>query len=147
MAKRMKTPTESQAKWQRRVSQAGQDYQTGVQNATGWADAAVSASARRDAGLQAAMADGRINAGIQRTGDAGWKSKTLAKGPAAWSAGVQNGGAAYLAGANKNAQYQAAAQAATANIDTSTLAGRLQKAQVWAQTVAAQAAQAKASGG
>lgn len=142
----MKSPAESQAKWQRRVGQATQDYQTGIQNASGWADAAQAAGARRDAGLQQAIADGRINAGIARTGDAGWKSKTLAKGPAAWTQGVQNAGAAYLAGANKNAQYQQAAAAATANIDTTTLAGRLQKAQVWQQTVAEQANAAKRNG-
>ena len=39
--------------------------------------------------------------------------------------------------------YMQAAEQATANIDTSTLAGRLEKARVWAETVANQAAQDK----
>ena len=73
-----KSVADSQEKWARRVGQAGQDYQRGVQNAQGWAAGAVAAANRRNAGLMAAINDGRIDAGIQRTGDNGWRTATIA---------------------------------------------------------------------
>lgn len=143
MAGKMKTPDQAASKYARRVQGAAQDYQQGVQQATGWAANSLAAAPRRNAGLQAAIANGTIDRGIQNTGDAGWQAATLAKGPAAWTASVAKAQPAYQAGMTKAMSYQQAAQAATAGIDTSTLAGRLQKAQVWAQTVAHQAAAAK----
>lgn len=143
MARRMKTAQQAADKYGTRVTQAGPDYTAGVQNAGSWVEGAIAAANRRNAGLQAAIASGSIDRGIQSTGDAGWKSKTLAKGPTNYTNSVQNAKPAYLNGMSRAMQFQQAAQQATAGIDTSTLAGRLQKAQVWAQTVAAQAAQAK----
>lgn len=143
MAKKMKTPDQAAAKYGRRVQAAAQDYQQGIQNATGWAANAVAAAGRRNAGLQAAIASGAIDRGIQRKGDGGWQAATLAKGPAAWTASVARAQPAYQSGMSKAMAYQQAAQAATAGIDTTTLAGRLQKAQVWAQTVHQQSQAAK----
>ena len=135
MARKMKTPDQAAAKYGRRVQGAAQDYTQGVQNATGWAANAIAAGPRRNAGLQAAIASGSIDRGIQSKGDAGWQAATLAKGPAAWTASVAKAQPAYQAGMTRAMSYQQAAQAATAGIDTTTVAGRLQKAQVWAQTV------------
>lgn len=143
MAKRMKTAAEAADKYGSRVTQAGPDYTKGVQNAGSWVDGALGAAGRRNAGLQAAIANGSIDRGIQDKGDAGWKNATLAKGPQNYVNSVQNAKPAYAAGMQRAMQYQAAAQQATAGIDTSTRAGRLQKMQVWAATVAAQSDQAK----
>ena len=143
MARKMKTPDQAAAKYGRRVQASAQDYQQGIQNATGWAANALAAAPRRNAGLQAAIASGAIDHGIQRKGDAGWQAATLAKGPAAWTAAVAKAQPNYQAGMTRAMAYQQAAAAATAGIDTTTLAGRLQKSQVWQQTVHQQAAQAK----
>jgi hypothetical protein len=127
MAKTLPPVSDVVAKWQRNTGNAQQYYTAGVQRATGWADAAVAAGPRRDAGLQAAIADGRINAGITRVGDAGWKSKTLAVGPANWAAAVQKSGDAFARGLNTVYGMLQTAQSATSSIDTSTFEGRMQK--------------------
>lgn len=135
------------AKWQRNTGNAQQYYQQGIQRSSGWADAAVAASARRDAGLQAAIADGRINAGIQRVGDAGWKAKTLAVGPANWSAAVQRSGDAMARGMQTVYGMLSAAQSATSGIDTSTFEGRMQRMVAHARSMHEQAEARKRGSG
>lgn len=139
----MKTAQQAGDKYKARVQAAGPDYTAGIQNAGSWTEGALAAAARRNAGLQQAIASGAIDRGIQNKGDAGWKTAALAKGPTNYTNSVANATPAYVAGMQKAMQFQQAAQQATAGIDTSTLAGRLQKMQVWAQTVAQQSAQAK----
>lgn len=143
MARKMKTAQQAGDKYQRRVTQAGPDYTQGVQNAGSWVDGALAAAGRRNVGLQQAISDGSIDAGIRNKGDAGWKTATLAKGPQNYTQSVQNARPKYEAGMNRAMQFQAAAAAATANIDTSTEAGREQKMMVWIQTVRDQARQAR----
>lgn len=143
MARRMKSAAEAGAKWGSRVQGSQQAYTAGVQNATGWAEATIAAAPRRNAGLQAAIASGAIDAGVQRKGDQGWKAATVAKGPQAWAASVARAQPNYEAAYQRTQSYQQAAAAATSGIDTTTLAGRLQKAAVWAQTVSDQARAAK----
>jgi len=140
-----KTPQAATDKWQRRVAQAGQDYATGIQNATGWADKSVAAAGRRNAGLQSAIANGTIDAGIQRTGDAGWKTKTVAKGPANWTSGVAKAAPAMLAGQQRLSGYLAAADAAVANMPTDTPEQRAQKSMTY-QLAVHRAAQAAKTG-
>lgn len=146
MARRMKTAQQAGDRYSKRVTQAGPDYTAGIQNASSWSEGALAAAPRRNAGLQQAIAEGRIDRGIQNVGDAGWKTKTLAKGPAAYTASVQTATPRYVAGMQKAMGFQQAAAAATASIDTSTRAGRLQKMAVWAQTVAEQSDAAKRGG-
>lgn len=143
MARRMKTAQEAADKYGARVTQAGPDYTKGVQNGGSWVDGAIAASGRRNAGLQRAISNGSIDRGIQNLGDAAYKQKTLAKGPQNYVNSVQNAKPAYAAGMQTAMQYQQAAAQATAGIDTSTRAGRLQKMAVWAQTVAEQSDAAK----
>lgn len=144
MAKTRAPLSDSVAKWQKNVGQASQYYTSGVQRSSGWASAAVAAGPRRDAGLQAAIADGRIDAGIQRVGDNGWKSATLAKGAPNWTAAVAKAGDKFSAGLQKVYGMLDAAAAATANIDTTTVEGRLEKARVHAMTMHQQAQALKA---
>lgn len=145
----MARKTEAQAtdKWKRNTAAAGQYYQQGIQNATGWADKATQASNRRNAGLQQAIANGTIDAGIRRTGDQGWKNKTLAKGPQAWQAGVAAGAGAYAQGIAKAMQDQSAADQAVAGMDTSTVEGRVAMAAARALAAHRSAQQRKQSGG
>lgn len=143
MAKTRAPLSDSVAKWQRNVSQAQQYFQSGVQRATGWAEGAIAAGPRRDAGLQQAIADGRIDAGIRRVGDGGWKQATITKGVANWTAAVAKSGDKFSAGLSKVYAMLDAAQAATANIDTSTIEGRLEKARVHGMTMHQQSVAAK----
>lgn len=139
MAKgQFKSAADAAEKFSRRVSQAGPDYQKGVQNASNWAANARAAKARRDAGLQAAIADGRIDAGIDRVGDAGWKSATLAKGVSNFTAAATKAKDRYAAGYARLLGFLSAAQSATANMDTSTREGRIAKMGAWARVVGQQ---------
>ncbi len=137
-----KTVQQATEKWQRRVGQAGQDYQAGVQHAQGWAAKAVAAAPRRNAGLTMAISDGRIDAGIQRAGDNKWRSHALAKGAPAYVANTPKAAPAYNAGMSKVFGFLQAAEGATSNMDTSTVEGRLAKSAAFLRAVhtAAQAA-------
>lgn len=139
-----KSQADAQDKFSRRVAAAGPDYQKGVQNANNWAANAQAAAPRRNAGLQRAIANGSIDAGIARKGDAGWKAATLAKGVTNFTGAAAKAAQAYGAGYAKLVGYLQAAQAQTQNMDTSTRAGRLAKAAEWGRIVGEAADAAKA---
>lgn len=143
MARQMKTPQQSGDKYQRRVQAAGPDYKSGVQGATDWQANTLAAAPRRNAGLQAAISDGRIDAGIQRAGDAKWKANTLSKGVQNWPTATAQARPAYEQGMAKAMAFQQAAAAATAGIDTTTREGRFQKMLAWVTTVSDEANRAK----
>src|SRR5690349_2223419 len=111
MAKgQFKSQADAQDKFARRVAQSGPDYQKGVQNANNWSANAQAAANRRNAGLQAAIADGRIDAGIARTGDQGWKNATLAKGVGNFTAAAPKAAQKYGQGYARLVGYLQAAQ-------------------------------------
>lgn len=139
----MKSAQEAGDKYGTRVTGAGPDYTKGVQNASSWTEGALAAAPRRNAGLQAAIASGAIDRGIQATGDSGWKTKTLAKGPQNYTQSVAQAKPAYVQGMTQAMQYQQAAQQATAGMDTSTLEGRIAKSAAWQRAVAEAKRQAK----
>jgi len=124
-------------KWKRRSAAASQDYQQGVSTATGWADGALRAVPRTHAGLQAAIAENRIAAGVQAAGDDKWKRAATTRGVQNYASGINAGVDNMARGAQKVLSMLAEADAATANIDTTTLEGRLEKARVHALTMAA----------
>lgn len=63
-----------------------------------WEANTLAAKDRRDAGLQEAINDGRIDRGIAKAGQAKWQKQTSTLGPGRWSEGVRMGEAAYRAG-------------------------------------------------
>lgn len=136
-------PQSASQKFGRRIAQAGQDYAAGVQKSAGWAAPAMAAKARRDAGLQAAIANDSINKGIQNAGDNKWRGNTLAKGQAAWVASAPRAAQAYQQAAGKVFGYLAQAEQATAGMDTSTVQGRIAKAGAFQLSVHQQARAAK----
>jgi hypothetical protein len=136
-------PASAAAKFQRRILQAGQDYTTGVQKSAGWAQPAMAAKARRDAGLQAAIANDSINKGIQNAGDSKWRANTLAKGAPAWVQAAPRAAQNYQAAVTKVFGYLANAQSATAGMDTSSVQARIAKAGAFQLSMHQQAQQAK----
>lgn len=139
----MKTASQAREKYQRRVGAAGPDYTAGIQNAGSWVEGAIAAADRRNAGLQQAIADGRIDNGIREKGDAGWKTAALAKGPTNYTQSVAQAGPAYERGMSVAMQDQQAAQAALANMDRTTRAGRIAYAAAWQNFIADRAEQRK----
>jgi hypothetical protein len=136
-------PAAAAAKFQRRIQQAGQDYSAGVQKSAGWAQAAMNAKPRRDAGLQAAIANDAINKGIQDAGDAKWRANTLAKGAPAWVAAAPRAAQNYQASATKLFGYLANAQQAIANMPADSVQARIARAGAHQLSMYQQARQAK----
>lgn len=143
MARKMKTAAQAADRYQKGVSGAGTAYTQGVQNSGDWEQGAIAAAARRNQGLMDAISSGSIDAGITRKGTAGWRQATLAKGPQNYTQSVSTARPKYEQGMNRAMQYQQNAAAATANIDTSTPAGRDQKMLAWINSVREQARTAK----
>ncbi len=74
-------------------------YKKNVENPLkNWEQETLAASERRNEGILAAVADGRIDRGIQKAGQAKWQKETATKGPTRWSEGVRLGEANYQAG-------------------------------------------------
>ena len=142
-----KTIQEAVTKWQTRVAQSGQFYSAGVSNPqVYWAGPAVAAADRRNAGLQAAIANGSIDAGIQRAGTIKWRTNTIAKGVSAWTTNTPKAGPQYQAGLTKVYQFFAAADGAVANMPRTTRGDRIARAGAFLAAVGQAADQAKAQG-
>lgn len=140
-----KTVADAVSKWQTRVSQSGAFYQAGVQNPqVDWAGPAVAAKDRRDQGLLSAIADGRIDAGIQRAGTQKWRTNTVAKGVSAWTQNTPKAAPQYGAGLTKVYTYFSAADAAVANMPRTTRQDRIQRGAAFLNAVGEAADAAKA---
>lgn len=142
------TAQEAYAKWSSRVQGAGGYYKQGVLSGKDWASAAVAAGPARDQALQQAIADGRIDRGIQRVGTATWRNITSTKGAQNWQNAVMdpNVQAKYLAGYQKLSQMLDAGDQAIAGIPRGGFAANMQRAQAYATAVHNAAEQAKAQG-
>jgi hypothetical protein len=127
MAKTRLSAQQIGEKWKRRTGAAVQDYQQGVNNATGWAEGATRAVPRTHAGLQQAIAENRIANGIAAAGDGKWKRAATTRGVANFASGVNAGVDNMVAGAQKNLQMLSEADAAIASIPTDTLESRLER--------------------
>lgn len=87
------------AKWKRVTPGRAEDYKLGVTNPLkDWEKETLAASDRRDEGMRAAIADGRINRGITNKGFAGWQKPAVQKGPSRWVEGIGLATADYKAG-------------------------------------------------
>lgn len=145
MAQR-KTPQEALSKWQARVSGAQQYYTAGIQASKDWAGAATAAAPARDAGLQAAIASGSIDRGINRLGTAGWRAKTMAKGPQNWAAAVAQAGPAYMQGLQRAYTYLDQADQAVSNMPRGTFQENIARMTTYLSTVHAAAQAFKQTG-
>jgi hypothetical protein len=141
-----KSVQDAVTKWQQRVQQSGPYYQAGVTNPNvDWAGPAVAAADRRNAGLQKAIADGRIDAGIQRAGTAKWRQGAVSKGVTAWTTNTPKAAPAYNAGLQKVYGFFNAADQAVANMPRTTREDRIARAATFLRTVGMQADAAKAT--
>ena len=143
MARRMKTAAQAADRYQKGVQGAGAAYTAGVQNSGDWAQGALDAANRRNAGLMEAINSGAIDQGITNRGTPGWRQATLAKGPTNYVQSTATARPKYEQGMQRAMQYQQNAAAATASIDTSTASGRDQKMLAWINSVRDQAKAAK----
>lgn len=107
----VKDPASVAAKWQRRASTAGQEYEQGVRNPrTSWAGAARAGAEAYKAGVNAAIGRGAFEKGVAAAGDQGWQQGALAKGPGRFAEGVTVGEPAYNAGVGRFLQVIAGTQ-------------------------------------
>jgi hypothetical protein len=87
------------AKWARRAASAGPEYSEGVANPSrSWSAATQAAAPAYAAGVQAAIARGGFQRGVQGAGDAAWSQGATSKGPTRFAEGVALAQPAYLTG-------------------------------------------------
>lgn len=92
------TPQQAGAAWSAGFGAATQTVTNGVNNTTkDWAQRTLAAKNQILAGIQAAFTSGRWDAGVQRTGTAGWKQAMIAKGVPHMATGATVGAAHYAA--------------------------------------------------
>lgn len=84
-------PADWVSRWRAGVAAAGPRYAQGVASSQDWAAAATAPAAvqARNQGLAQAMADGRIDRGIQALGTQNWRAVTQAKA-GNWQTGVNS---------------------------------------------------------
>lgn len=126
MAKTLQQITD---KWKTRVSQSGQYYRDGVTSTTkSWSANAQAASARRNAGLQAAIADGRIDRGIQKAGDGKWRDNTINKGYQSWLTNTPAAAAQYQTAMQDVLNMMDSARNSIQSMPATTAEERIQRA-------------------
>lgn len=86
-------------KWTTVTPQRMEDYRAGVQSPkTRWSEATLAAANAWQQGVQAALANGTWQRGVQQAGDTKWASGCLGVGATRWAQGVQAAGDSYRAG-------------------------------------------------
>jgi hypothetical protein len=94
MAMKVKDISMVSTKYVNRASAAAADYNAGVQASSGQAAAAIAAIPLWVQAVTAPSASARMSAGLQKSGDAGWKDGVAKKGQQNYPNGIR-------AGANK----------------------------------------------
>lgn len=86
-------------KFQRRASQAGQDYQAGVESVSDseQQDATLAAEATWEQGVQEAISEGRFATGVQNPSQS-WQDQALEVGQQRFTQGASNAGPAWQEG-------------------------------------------------
>jgi hypothetical protein len=89
MAIKLKSMADIAAKWARRASAAGPDYEAGLRAPKeDWATAAKNAEPAYEAGIQDAVSRKAFGKGVTKAGTEKWSRKALAVGPARYGPGV-----------------------------------------------------------
>ena len=130
-------------KYQTRVAGAGTDYVNGVQSPKrDWLQAFTAAQPRMQAGLQAAIASGKIVRRAQaKGGTANWQQKAASKGARNYTAAAADAAKGYAEQLPKIQQAADAARAAANALPDTTIEQRMQRA------IAAMTATSKVWGG
>jgi len=101
----------SSDKWQRRASQATQDYQEGVNNPRApWAASTAAAADRYKDGVQKSITRNSFQKGVAKAGDATWIKGATQKGPNRFAEGVSVSADKYQQGFAPYQQVLASAQ-------------------------------------
>lgn len=96
---KVKSATDSAAKFVQRAAAAGPAYAAGVQNPKNpWAASTVNAKQTYATAVTQAVADGRFEKGVAAAGDAKWSANAQGKGAQRYPQGVQAGQQAYQNG-------------------------------------------------
>lgn len=109
---KMRTAAESAKKFVERAGAASEDYKQGALNTTkDQAAAAIAGKANYVAGIQASIAAGRYEKGLQRSGKSKWQKGITEKGANRFAEGVASGAGDYAtnSGAYDNARNAASA--------------------------------------
>jgi len=89
MALAVKSMDRIKNKWVSSTQANQQEYEDGIKNPRkDWASETAKAEKNYNAGVQAAISQGRFGKGVSKAGTNKWQEKSLAKGPGRWASGV-----------------------------------------------------------
>ena len=124
----MKTASQSSGKWQSNSQSGANNYVRGAQETTkDQAALAIAAKANWKAGLDAAVAAGSFEKGLQRSGKSGWIAGVTEKGAANYGTGVGAAASATKYATNSGKYDSARGAAASVARGPKGSAGNLQR--------------------
>ena len=86
-------------KWKKVAPERAEDYRAGVEDPNvKWAAPAKAAESNYEEGIRTSIAEKRFGKGIDKAGDASWRTPTVEKGTRRWPEGIAVAGPAYQAG-------------------------------------------------
>ncbi len=86
-------------KWARVAAVSQTEFEEGVRNPrSDWAEKTRAAEGNYERGVQAGISRKSFGKGVAKAGTAKWQERTLTKGPARWSEGIQQSRGAFEAG-------------------------------------------------
>jgi hypothetical protein len=130
-----KSPADVAAKYKRRVQQAGPDYEAGVRNPKGsWSQNYKASQPRMAIAYQEALANGKMGRGVDKVGDQGWQTQTLAKA-ARYAQSAETAGNKYAERVTDILAAGDQGAAASKAIDGSTFEGRLSRMEANARAI------------
>ena len=96
---KVKSLTDTVAKWATRAAAAGPDYEKGVKDTSvDWAGPTAAAASSYADGVSAAVADGRFARKVSEAGTTKWRNKASTSGVARFAGGVRDGQPDYQKG-------------------------------------------------
>jgi hypothetical protein len=124
-------------KWVRNVQGAGEEYKEGVRNPSkNWQERTIAAKAKYAAELQKAIAEGRRESGVQRTGQAGYQEAALAKANR-FAEGVALAEGDFRSAISDVLAFEQGLQARINAMPDATLEDRIKKSAEWQRAMAA----------
>lgn len=128
----VRTSKEASEKWAERIRASGKWMKAGVEHPReDWAEKAKAAKAKRDAGLSLAMAEDRINKGIDAAGTAKWSKRTKEVGVARWTADAPKAEVEYGGAMGDVLSAIDEAKAVIAGLPDTTVAERAEKSKAY----------------
>ncbi|NVM22450.1 MAG: hypothetical protein HWN68_11800 [Desulfobacterales bacterium] len=123
-----RTAKQARDKWEERIKISGKYMKEGIQNPRAdWLERVKATESKRDAGLRAAMDDGRITAGAEKAGTRRWQDRAMKIGVPHWETEAPKSGDRYESSIGPVISCVESAKAEVAGLAEDTVEQRAEK--------------------